>query len=84
MYRFSQYPTAAGDDVPRAQLLGSGVALPWVLKAQQILAEEYSVAADIWSVTSWNELRRDAVDAERAQPAAPRTSRSRCRSSPSS
>ena len=65
MYRFSQYPTAAGDDVPRAQLLGSGVALPWVLKAQQILAEEYSVAADIWSVTSWNELRRDAVDAER-------------------
>ena len=65
MYRYSQYPTAAGDDVPRAQLLGSGVALPWVVKAQKILAEEYSVAADIWSVTSWNELRRDAVEAER-------------------
>jgi pyruvate dehydrogenase E1 component len=46
------------------QLLGSGVALPWVRKAQQILAEEYSVAADIWSVTSWNELRRDAIAAE--------------------
>lgn len=64
MYRFNEYQTAEGDDVPRVQLLGSGVALPWVLKAQQILAEEYSVAADIWSVTSWNELRRDAVAAE--------------------
>jgi pyruvate dehydrogenase E1 component len=64
MYRFNEYETAEGDDVPRVQLLGSGVALPWVRKAQQILAEEYSVAADIWSVTSWNELRRDAVRAE--------------------
>ncbi len=64
MYRFSEYETAEGDDVPRVQLLASGVALPWVLKAQQILAEEYSVAADIWSVTSWNELRRDAIAAE--------------------
>ncbi|GAA1686785.1 pyruvate dehydrogenase (acetyl-transferring), homodimeric type [Kribbella yunnanensis] len=64
MYRFEEYQTAAGDDVPRIQLLGSGVALPWIRKAQQILAEEYSVAADIWSVTSWNELRRDAIAAE--------------------
>ncbi|TDO69510.1 pyruvate dehydrogenase E1 component [Kribbella sp. VKM Ac-2571] len=64
MYRFDEYQTAEGDDVPRVQLLGSGVALPWVRKAQQILADEYSVAADIWSVTSWNELRRDAVAAE--------------------
>ncbi|MFF0340332.1 pyruvate dehydrogenase (acetyl-transferring), homodimeric type [Kribbella sp. NPDC004875] len=64
MYRFNEGQTADGDEAPRVQLLGSGVALPWVLKAQQILAEEYSVAADIWSVTSWNELRRDAVAAE--------------------
>jgi pyruvate dehydrogenase E1 component len=64
MYRFDEYQTAEGDDVPRVQLLGSGVALPWVRKAQQILAEEYSVAADVWSVTSWNELRRDAIAAE--------------------
>ncbi|WP_460664102.1 pyruvate dehydrogenase (acetyl-transferring), homodimeric type [Kribbella swartbergensis] len=64
MYRFSEYETAEGDDVPRVQLLASGVALPWVRKAQEILAEEYSVAADIWSVTSWNELRRDAIAAE--------------------
>jgi pyruvate dehydrogenase E1 component len=65
MYRFSEYPTAAGDDVPRAQILASGVGMPWALKAQKILAEEYSVAADIWSVTSWNELRREAVECER-------------------
>jgi len=64
IYRFNEYETAEGDDVPRVQLLGSGVALPWVRKAQQILAEEYSVAADVWSVTSWNELRRDAIAAE--------------------
>ncbi|WP_132207188.1 pyruvate dehydrogenase (acetyl-transferring), homodimeric type [Kribbella steppae] len=64
IYRFSEYETAEGDDVPRVQLLASGVALPWVRRAQQILAEEYSVAADIWSVTSWNELRRDAIAAE--------------------
>ncbi|TCC65773.1 pyruvate dehydrogenase (acetyl-transferring), homodimeric type [Kribbella pittospori] len=64
IYRFHEYETAEGDDVPRVQLLASGVALPWVRKAQDILAEQYSVAADIWSVTSWNELRRDAVAAE--------------------
>jgi pyruvate dehydrogenase E1 component len=38
--------------------------MPAALQAQKILAEEWSVAADVWSVTSWNELRRDAVDAE--------------------
>ena len=35
------------------------------LKAQQMLADEWGVAADVWSVTSWNELRRDAVDTEK-------------------
>ncbi|WP_425554050.1 pyruvate dehydrogenase (acetyl-transferring), homodimeric type [Kribbella karoonensis] len=64
MYRFNEGQVADGEDAPRVQLLGSGVALPWVQKAQQILADEYSVAADVWSVTSWNELRRDAVAAE--------------------
>ena len=49
---------------PRVQLLASGVAMPWALEAQQLLAEEWGVAADVWSVTSWNELRRDAVAAE--------------------
>ena len=39
--------------------------MPWALKAQGILAEDYGVAADIWSVTSWNELAREAVGVER-------------------
>jgi pyruvate dehydrogenase E1 component len=49
---------------PRAQLLASGVAMPWALDAQRMLGEDWGVDADVWSVTSWNELRRDAVDCE--------------------
>ncbi len=49
----------------RAQLLGSAAILNEVLKAQVILAEKYGVAADVWSVTSYKELRRDAMECER-------------------
>lgn len=49
---------------PRVQLLASGVGFPWVAEAQRLLAEEWGVAADTWSVTSWNELARDGVAAE--------------------
>lgn len=49
---------------PRVQLLASGVGYPWVADAARILAEEWGVQADTWSVTSWNELARDAVAAE--------------------
>ncbi len=49
---------------PRVQLLGSGVGYPWVAEAARILAEEWGVQADTWSVTSWNELARDAIAAE--------------------
>ncbi|HEY8319795.1 MAG TPA: pyruvate dehydrogenase (acetyl-transferring), homodimeric type [Amnibacterium sp.] len=52
-------------DGPRVQLLSSGVGVPWVLEAQQLLAEDWGVAADVWSVTSWGELRRDGLNAER-------------------
>jgi pyruvate dehydrogenase E1 component len=62
MYRYAA--GAAGEGQPKAQLLASGVALPWALKAQTLLAEEWGVSADVWSVTSWNELRRDAVASE--------------------
>ncbi|MHB2150578.1 pyruvate dehydrogenase (acetyl-transferring), homodimeric type [Calditrichota bacterium LG25] len=48
-----------------AQLLGSGSILNQALKAQDILAEKYGVAADVWSVTSYKELHRDALMAER-------------------
>ena len=41
----------------RAQLLASGVGLRWALEAQQLLADDWDVAADVWSVTSWSELR---------------------------
>ncbi len=52
------------DNPPRVQLLASGVAFPWIKKAQRLLAEDWGVAADTWSVTSWNELARDAISTE--------------------
>ncbi|GAA4779214.1 pyruvate dehydrogenase (acetyl-transferring), homodimeric type [Citricoccus nitrophenolicus] len=60
IYRYSQ----AEGDGPQVQLMGSGVSLPWVIDAASVLAEDWGVAANVWSVTSWTELRRDAVDAE--------------------
>jgi len=47
------------------QLFGSGSILNEVLRAQQILAEKYDVKANVWSVTSYNELRREALAVER-------------------
>ena len=52
--------TAEGDG-PRAQLLASGVGVPWALEAQQLLRDDWGVQADVWSVTSWTELRRDGL-----------------------
>ncbi len=49
----------------RAQLLGSGTILLEVLKAQQLLADRFGVAADVWSVTSYSELYRDGHAADR-------------------
>ncbi|WP_428831012.1 transketolase-like TK C-terminal-containing protein, partial [Arthrobacter parietis] len=49
---------------PKAQILASGVAVPWALEAQELLADHWGVSADVWSVTSWTELRRDALAAE--------------------
>lgn len=48
----------------RAQLLASGVGVPWALEAQQLLKDDWGVAADVWSVTSWGELRRDGLAAD--------------------
>ncbi|GIG55535.1 pyruvate dehydrogenase (acetyl-transferring), homodimeric type [Demequina activiva] len=61
IYKFADAP--AGDG-PEAQILASGVAVPWAMEAQELLAAHYGVRATVWSVTSWNELRRDALDAE--------------------
>ncbi len=52
-------------DGPRVQLFGSGSILLQVLRAADILAERYGVASDVWSVTSYKQLRTDAMQAER-------------------
>jgi pyruvate dehydrogenase E1 component len=49
----------------KANLLGSGTILNEVLKAQKLLEDNYKVSADVWSVTSYKELRRDALEVER-------------------
>jgi pyruvate dehydrogenase E1 component len=49
---------------PRAQILASGVAIGWALEAQRLLAEDWGVRAAVWSVTSWNQLRRDGLAAD--------------------
>ncbi len=51
-------------DGQRVRLLASGVGVPWALEAQQLLREDWNVAADVWSVTSWTELRREAMDCD--------------------
>ncbi|MFU8946863.1 pyruvate dehydrogenase (acetyl-transferring), homodimeric type [Mycetocola zhadangensis] len=55
---------ASETEGPRAQLLASGVSVPWAIEAQHLLAEDWGVSADVWSVTSWTELRRDGIRAE--------------------
>ncbi|MER7926031.1 pyruvate dehydrogenase (acetyl-transferring), homodimeric type [Streptomyces sp. NPDC096057] len=52
---------------PRLQLLASGTAVHWALRAQELLAADWNVRADVWSVTSWTELRRDAMDTDTAR-----------------
>ncbi|WP_298872745.1 pyruvate dehydrogenase (acetyl-transferring), homodimeric type [uncultured Microbacterium sp.] len=55
--------TGEGDG-PRTQLLASGVGVPWALEAQRLLKDDWGVKADVWSVTSWSELRRDGLAAD--------------------
>ncbi|MEZ2392223.1 pyruvate dehydrogenase (acetyl-transferring), homodimeric type, partial [bacterium RCC_150] len=66
IYRLStaEPATTTPDTRPRAQLLASGVSVPWAIEAQHLLASDWGIAADVWSVTSWNELRRDGLTAE--------------------
>jgi pyruvate dehydrogenase E1 component len=49
---------------PRAQILASGIALRQALTAQEMLARDWGVSADVWSATSWTELRREALACE--------------------
>jgi pyruvate dehydrogenase E1 component len=56
---------AAAKGKAKVQLFGSGPILNEALRAQQILAEKYNVPSDVWSVTSYNELRREALECDR-------------------
>ncbi|PKN81770.1 MAG: pyruvate dehydrogenase (acetyl-transferring), homodimeric type [Chloroflexi bacterium HGW-Chloroflexi-9] len=62
IYRFRSMGEARQ---PRVHLLGSGAILNEVLRAQELLADQFGVASDVWSVTSFTELRRDAIEVER-------------------
>jgi pyruvate dehydrogenase E1 component len=63
MYRFKAARNT--NATVRAQLLGSGAVMNEVLQAQELLADKYQVGADVWSVTSYKELHRDAIETER-------------------
>jgi pyruvate dehydrogenase E1 component len=72
MYRLRESPLAdvggkagGAKKIPRVQLLGSGTILREALAAAEILEQEYDIAADVWSVTSFTELRRDGLECER-------------------
>jgi pyruvate dehydrogenase E1 component len=58
------YSPAEETDGPRAQILASGIAVQWALQAQRLLHDDWGIAADVWSVTSWTELRREALAAD--------------------
>ena len=61
MYRLRAGPANG----PRVQLLGSGTILREVIAAAELLESDFGVAADVWSVTSFTELRRDGIEVER-------------------
>nr|WP_245966721.1 pyruvate dehydrogenase (acetyl-transferring), homodimeric type [Sphaerisporangium album] len=66
LYRF-QEAEGLPEDAPRLQLLASGTAIHWIIEARRLLARDWGVAADLWSATSWSELRRDALACDEAQ-----------------
>ena len=79
MYLLRRSPLAAAGakPLPRVQLLAAGTILREALAAAEILGGEYDIAADVWSVTSFTELRRDGLECERwnsEHPAEPRRS----------
>jgi pyruvate dehydrogenase E1 component len=65
MYLLREGSVSGKKKSPRVQLLGSGTILNEVLAAAELLESDFGVAADVWSVTSFTELRRDGIAAER-------------------
>jgi pyruvate dehydrogenase E1 component len=72
LYRYSAGPEAGGTDTggaangsgPQARIAASGVGVRWALEAQRLLASDWGVHAEVWSATSWTELRRDGLSCE--------------------
>ena len=67
MYLLREGPAGSGmgKSIPRVQLLGSGTILREAIAAADMLEKDWGVSGDVWSVTSFTELRRDGIDAER-------------------
>src|SRR5262249_14860575 len=67
MYKFrpAALKASGGGVKSKVHLLGSGAILHEAMRAQTLLAEKFEIAADVWSVTSYKELRRDALECER-------------------
>ncbi|HLK02097.1 MAG TPA: pyruvate dehydrogenase (acetyl-transferring), homodimeric type, partial [Streptosporangiaceae bacterium] len=63
LYRYQPAERRA-ESVPRAQILASGVSVRQAVVAAELLAQDWGVSADVWSATSWTELRRDALACE--------------------
>jgi len=62
MYELDPAPEGDG---PLVQLMSSGVGVPWARHAREILEQDWGVRAAVWSVTSWAEMRKDALEAEK-------------------
>ncbi len=65
LYRLREAQSKPKAKTPKVHLFGSGTILRETMRAQELLAERFGVMADVWSVTSYKELRRDALEAER-------------------
>jgi pyruvate dehydrogenase E1 component len=65
MYLLSESREASGSKSQRVRLLGSGTILREVIAAAELLQRDFGVSADVWSVTSFTELRREGLDCQR-------------------
>jgi pyruvate dehydrogenase E1 component len=61
LYLYRPGPTDDGDERPTVQVLASGTGMQWALAAQKLLADDWNIRADVWSATSWTELRREGM-----------------------
>ena len=62
LHKVAEHDDEGGEKV---QLLASGVGVPWALEAKKLLRQDWGVDAAVWSVTSWAELRRDGLEADK-------------------